>query len=175
MSALSRTAVCLACLCAGGLFVLGLAGGQDVPGSGKKEKKEKREKAGKKDPEEKAVAKSAEKATKVVETERDKWLKDLGKAFPDRFSPGLTDADFDQWFALLAGGGAEWVREDTPKKIRDLFDRAAGSRPCPVPAAPRRGRTGRGSFWACPRAPTPPRRRRGARTTGRSRRPSGRG
>jgi hypothetical protein len=125
VSALSRTAVCLACLCAGGLFVLGLAGGQDVPGSGKKEKKEKREKAGKKDPEEKAVAKSAEKATKVVETERDKWLKDLGKAFPDRFGPGLTDADFDQWFALLAGGGAEWVREDTPKKIRDLFDRAA--------------------------------------------------
>jgi hypothetical protein len=118
-------------MCMSGLFVLGLAGGQDVPGSGKKEKKpkgEKREKAEKpekKDAEEKAVVKSAEKAVKVVETERDRWLKDLNKTFPGRVSPGLGDADFAQWFALVAGDAAEWVREDTPKKIRDLFDRAA--------------------------------------------------
>jgi hypothetical protein len=112
-------------MCIGGLSVLGLAGGQNVPVSQKKEKKPKGEKREKKDAEEKAVVKSAEKATKVIETERDKWLKDLNKTFPGRVSPGLGDADFGQWFALLAGDGAEWVREDTPKKIRDLFDRAA--------------------------------------------------
>jgi hypothetical protein len=132
VSAITRTAICVACMFVSGLFVLGLAGGQDVPGSGKKdkapkgEKGEKREKAEKKDPEEKAVVNSAEKATKIIETERDKWLKELDKTFAGRFSPGLADADFAQWFALVTGGAAEWVREDSPsKKLRELFDRAA--------------------------------------------------
>jgi hypothetical protein len=68
----------------------------------------------------------ADKAGKGPESERDKWVKELSKAYPDRVSPGLSDADFAQWFGLLAGGRPAWTRAEVPdKKIGELFDRAA--------------------------------------------------
>ena len=132
MSAVTRAATCLACVCLGCALVLGLAGGQEGPGGGKakKEKGPKGDKEGwgKKNPEEKAILKSAEKAMrppKQGDTERDKWIKELNKFYAG-LSPGLTEADFGQWFAVLAAGGAEWRRADAPdKKIAELFDRAA--------------------------------------------------
>lgn len=116
----------------GCLLTLGLVGGQDGPFGGK-EKKPKGEKLDKGDKEgkdrysveDKAVLKFAEKSSKPIETERDKWLKELDKAFPGRVSPGLNDADFNQWFDLLSGGGRDWQSRTIPtKQLRELFERA---------------------------------------------------
>ena len=64
---------------------------------------------------------------KAPETERDKWLKELNKAYPGQVSPGLSESDFGQWFGLFAGAGGEWRRNDAPtKQVAELFDRAAG-------------------------------------------------
>lgn len=123
----ARIAVCLSGVLVGCALMLGVVGGQDRPEGGKpkKEKKEKRDKGDRGDPESKAIYKSAEKAVRVPETERDRWLKELNKVFPGGVSPGLSDADFQQWFALLAGDAPSWRRGEPHKSFRDLFDRAA--------------------------------------------------
>lgn len=111
-------------LCVVGLLALGIAGGQDerFGGAGKKPEKPPKPSLGVED---KAVLKFAEKAAKPVETERDKWIKDLERAFPGRVSAGLGDADFHQWFDLVAGGGHEWRQgPGSNKKLNDLFERA---------------------------------------------------
>ena len=129
LSRLSRLATCLAALLVGCGLVLEFAGGQDGPGGGKakKEKGPKGDKWDGFDPEEKAVYKTAEKALKAPETECDKWLKELNKAYPGQVTPGLSEADFGQWFGLLVEPGGEWRRDDAPiKQVAELFDRAAG-------------------------------------------------
>ncbi|MCS6866012.1 MAG: hypothetical protein RMJ56_02235 [Gemmataceae bacterium] len=89
-------------------------------------KKEKGRPKDNSNPEDKAVSKTLEKASKGLETERDKWLKELNKAFPGKVSPGQTPADFAQWYELLAGAG-DWQRHSaSPKPLAELFDRVAG-------------------------------------------------
>jgi hypothetical protein len=109
--------------------MLEFAGGQDRPEGGKekKDKRPKGDKWGGGNPEDKAVFKPAEKAAKGSETERDKWIKELNKAYPGRVSPGQSPADFEQWFDLLSGGERVWERGRAPiKQVAELFDRAAG-------------------------------------------------
>jgi hypothetical protein len=119
-----RTLVCLLGLMAGCGLVLGLSKGQDAFGG--KTNKEKGPKGDKGDPEEKAVWKTAEKSMKAPESERDKWLKELNKAFPGRLSAGTGADDYHQWFDLLAAGNAEWRAESVPfRQVGELFDRAA--------------------------------------------------
>jgi hypothetical protein len=101
--------------------ILGLSEGQD--GFGAKAKKDKGDKG---DHEEKAVMKLAEKATKAPESERDKWLKEMSKAYPGRISQGLSAVDFSQWFDLLSDGRPNWRPESVPNKpLGELYDRAA--------------------------------------------------
>jgi hypothetical protein len=74
--------------------------------------------------EEKAVQKALERAKKDGETDRGRWLQEMARAFADRAAPGRTEADFDQWFGLLAAGGREWRRADAPTKgLAEMFDR----------------------------------------------------
>src|SRR5262249_44087675 len=122
----TRLVVSILGLGVGGLLVLGLAGGQDGRFGGP----ERRDWGGKgfpdkANPEEKAILRAAERASRRVETDRDKWLEELTKVFRDRVSPGLSDADFGQWFDLLAGGEPEWYRDAAPKPTRELFDKVA--------------------------------------------------
>ncbi|HEX4610489.1 MAG TPA: hypothetical protein VH092_20035 [Urbifossiella sp.] len=128
MTGMHRVSACLAAALLGCGLVCGLAGGQDDPGG-----KGKKDKGG---PEEKAVRKTADKAAKGPETERDKWVKELNKAYPGRVSPGMSAADFHQWFDELAAGRGEWRREDAPvKQLAELYDRAADRLSAgPVPA-----------------------------------------
>lgn len=133
MAPVSRSLVFFLGLTVGVGLMLGASDGQDWPagGKGKKEKKAKDE--------DKAVLKMAEKALKGSESERDKWLKELPKAFPGPVSPGLSEADFAQWFGLLSGGGAEWRRGNAPiKQVGELFDRVADRLGFEQPAAIRR-------------------------------------
>jgi hypothetical protein len=125
MSRERRLFTCMTGLMLGCGLMLGLAGGQDGPGGGKG-KKDKGPKGDPGDPEAKAIYKTAEKAAKGPESERDKWLKEMNKVYPGRVSPGLSAGDFAQWFDLLAGGRAEWRRDDVAvKQIGELHDRAA--------------------------------------------------
>lgn len=117
-------------LTVGSLLFLGFAVGQEGGGKGKKEKPPKGGKWDKGDPEAKAIYKTAEKVSKNAgksqETERDKWLKELDKTFPDKVAPGFTDSEFAEWFALLSQGKSEWFRDQSPNKpTTELFDRAA--------------------------------------------------
>jgi hypothetical protein len=74
--------------------------------------------------EEKAVQKALERAKKEGDTDRGRWLQEMAKAFPDRAGPARTEADFDQWFTLLAAGGREWRRADAPTRgLAEMFDR----------------------------------------------------
>lgn len=140
MSSFARIATCVVSLFIGCGLVLEFAGGQDADGGGKVKKEKapkgdkpdkgdkgpKGEKGDKGNPEDKAVYKTADKATRPSESERDKWLKELNKAYPGHVTPGETRADFEQWFDLLAAGGADWRRENAPiKQVAELFDRAA--------------------------------------------------
>lgn len=127
MVRLTRGAACGAALLIGGWLMLEFAGGQEgfAGGLAKPGKGPKGERGDKAHPEDKAVYKTLEKASKGFETERDKWLKELNKAFPGQVSPGQTRHDFEQWYDLLAGTG-EWQRQKAASKpLAELFDRVA--------------------------------------------------
>jgi hypothetical protein len=125
MVTFSRVAAGAAALLMGCWLMLAGAGGQERPNAGKTGKGPAGEKWEKGNPEDKAIYKTLEKASKGFETERDKWLKELNKAFPGQVSPGQTRQDFEQWFELLAGTG-EWQRHKAASKpLAELFDRVA--------------------------------------------------
>lgn len=77
--------------------------------------------------EERMIARAAERAAKAADTEAARWLRELGKAFPGRVGPGLTEDDIAGWFDTLVGEGKEWRRDAAPtRQVAELFDRAAG-------------------------------------------------
>jgi len=76
------------------------------------------------DVEEKAVARLVDRQARHQDTDRGRWLLELNRIYPGRCAAGRSKADFDQWFALLADGHAEWQKDATANRaVRDLFDR----------------------------------------------------
>ena len=96
------------------------------PGKEKKEKKDK-EKKEKKGPEgeEERLFKTAEKAFQP-ETERAKWVKEMGKRYPGSTAVGPDGGnDYGKWFAALTDNRDAWSREAAKGPVGELFDRAA--------------------------------------------------
>ncbi len=76
--------------------------------------------------EEKMIARAAERVAKAADSETARWHRELGKAFPGRVGPGLTEDDINKWFDTLAGETKEWRRDAAPvRQVAELFDRAA--------------------------------------------------
>jgi len=76
--------------------------------------------------EEKMVARAAERAGRATDNEAGRWHRELGKAFPGKVGPGLTEDDINKWFDALIGDGKEWRRDAAPTRpVAELFDRAA--------------------------------------------------
>jgi hypothetical protein len=75
--------------------------------------------------EDEIIRRLGERAVRPGDTEREVWVKHLTKAFPNQVGPGLTDADFGQWYGLLSGGGGVWTRNSAPRQVEDLFERVA--------------------------------------------------
>jgi Ca2+-binding EF-hand superfamily protein len=74
--------------------------------------------------EEKAIARAVERIQKAADSEGRCWECDLAKAFPEKFKPGLIEAEVEKWFDLLAGEHREWRRDAAPNRsIAELFDR----------------------------------------------------
>ncbi|MFO0803530.1 MAG: hypothetical protein U0791_10470 [Gemmataceae bacterium] len=78
------------------------------------------------DYEDTALLRAAERIRGAADTEGKRWERELAKAYPERFRPGLTEDDVAKWFDLLAGESKEWRRDAAPTKaVADLFDRVA--------------------------------------------------
>lgn len=73
--------------------------------------------------EDKAVARSAERAAKAIKSDRSLWVKELEAAFPNRVGNPTKDDEYAAWFALVAGKGDEWRRADATGGFADLFDK----------------------------------------------------
>jgi len=76
------------------------------------------------------ILKGIEKALNQSESERDRFLKELSKAYPQAANlPPAADnaAEFSQWFELLSRGGKVWRRDELAhKSLRAAFERIAG-------------------------------------------------
>lgn len=78
------------------------------------------------DHEERTIERAVERAVKAGDTEGHRWQRELSKAYPGQIGPGLTEADMEKWFGVLAGDGRDWRRDAAPnRQVADLFDRAA--------------------------------------------------
>lgn len=75
--------------------------------------------------EEKAMARAIERAAKLADHEAARWQRELGKAFPGKIDPGLTEDDINKWFDVLMGDGKEWRRDAATRPVAELFDRVA--------------------------------------------------
>lgn len=76
--------------------------------------------------EEKSIARSAERLARAADNEATRWHRELGKAYPGRIGPGLTEDDINKWYDTLAGDAKEWRRDAAPARpVAELFDRAA--------------------------------------------------
>jgi hypothetical protein len=75
--------------------------------------------------EEKSIARAAERAAKATDNEAARWHREIGKAYPGKLGPGLTEDDINQWFDVLVGDGKEWRRDAATRPVAELFDRAA--------------------------------------------------
>jgi Ca2+-binding EF-hand superfamily protein len=74
--------------------------------------------------EEKAVARCAERASRVTNTERGLWMKELEQAYPDKVTNPTTEEEYGQWFTLLASKNDEWRRDEAPStQIAALYDK----------------------------------------------------
>lgn len=75
--------------------------------------------------EEKSIARAAERAARATDNEAARWHREIGKAFPGKLGPGLTEDDINTWFDVLIGDGKEWRRDTAPTRpVAELFDRA---------------------------------------------------
>jgi hypothetical protein len=74
--------------------------------------------------EEKAIARAAERAARVTDNEAARWHREIGKAYPGKLGPGLTEDDINAWFDVLIGDGKEWRRDAATRPVAELFDRA---------------------------------------------------
>src|SRR5687768_17473008 len=78
------------------------------------------------DYEEKAILRAMDRIQRTADSEGKRWERELAKAYPERFKPGLSEDDVVKWFDVLAGEGKDWRRDSAPTKaIADLFDRVA--------------------------------------------------
>lgn len=86
--------------------------------------------------EERVIKQAVERAAKQADSEPARWKREMDKTFPDRAPAPQTEDDLEKWFALLAGGGKEWRRDDSAnRQVAELFDRVAQKLDLgPVPA-----------------------------------------
>jgi len=78
------------------------------------------------DHEERTIERAVERAVKAADTEGHRWQRELSKAYPGQIGPGVSEADMEKWFGVLAGDGRDWRRDAAPnRQVADLFDRAA--------------------------------------------------
>jgi Ca2+-binding EF-hand superfamily protein len=74
--------------------------------------------------EDKCVVRAAERAARVLRSDRGLWLKELESAFPGKVVAAITDEQYATWFDLLAGKNEEWRKADAPNpQIAALFDK----------------------------------------------------
>ncbi len=74
--------------------------------------------------EEKAIARSAERAVRFVKSDRAIWVKVLEAEFPGRVGNPLKDEEYGAWYMLIAGTAEEWRKADVAgKPLAELFDR----------------------------------------------------
>ncbi len=75
--------------------------------------------------EEQTIIRCAERSLKTGKNDRSHWIKELEVAFPGKVVvQALTEDEYATWFALLAGKGEEWRRDDsTSPAITELFDK----------------------------------------------------
>jgi Ca2+-binding EF-hand superfamily protein len=76
--------------------------------------------------EEKAIARSVERAVRAIKSDRVLWVKELEEAFPGKVGNPVKDEEYGAWFRLLAGDADEWRRAGAPSKgLAELYDKVA--------------------------------------------------
>jgi len=74
--------------------------------------------------EERAIARSTERAMRPGKADRAVWLKELEVTYPNRVTTATTEEEYASWFVLVAGKSDEWRKDSAPNpQIADLFER----------------------------------------------------
>jgi Ca2+-binding EF-hand superfamily protein len=74
--------------------------------------------------EDKCVTRAAERAMRMLKSDRALWLKELEAAYPGKVVAAITDEEYLTWFDLLAGKDGTWKKTDASNpQIGELFDK----------------------------------------------------